>query len=386
MTNKKKRIILAGIFVVCVVACIAAIYIKKVGDKKKAVGQYQVLEETSFDLFYGACEGENGAVAMITKNDSDAPVRFWFGDRYLAGGKADYTQITLYLVPDHVELHTGELYLYDIYEKKIVKTIDYKEILDQHLPEEYYGCDYTFRKYGGSYWADIDILDYRGEVQEWKHVYIDLMTEKAYFVSIGDHMTIYDIYGEKVLKTMDCKTILEENVPGYETFESWDFYSLDGKNYFILGAANDVRDTGYVWIDLETEDADCVLNSSRETPDGSVKESERNLEWRAEIHGEESAVDAFLNQKGLSPTTDGVLEKGEYFTGDGYLRNGWYREEGTFFISVLWSSIAKESDALEAYFPGLKDCGAKDEDMVTVLIPGYPDADEILEVLRLLIR
>lgn len=385
MTDKKKRVILAVVFLICVAACIAAICVREVRNKKKATGQYQVLHETRFDWFYGAYEGKNGAVAMITKNDSDAPIRFWFGDRYLAGGKADYTQGTLYMVPDHVDLHTGELYLYDIYEKQIVKTIDYKEILDQYLPEDYAGCDYTFEKYGGSYWADIDISDYHGEGQEWKHVYLDPVTEEAYFVSIGEQMTISDIYEKKVLKTIDCKTILEEDAPGYEYYGSWEFCSLDGKNYFILGVTNKESDIRYVWIDLETETADCVLNSSKETPDGSAKEVERSLEWRAEIYGEENAVDEFLSQKGLS-STDGVLEKGEYFTGDGYLRNGWYREEGTFFISILWSSIAKDSDALEAYFPGLKDYEPKDDDMVTVFIPGYPGADEIIEVLRLLIR
>lgn len=406
MTVKKRRMLLVLLIAVCVAGCLLGVYIKKKIEIQKATTKTDHMDETNFDRIYEVYEGKNGSAAIITKNDDENVLRYLIKDRYVAGGKADYTDVRVHGITDHLEPHTLELYLYDIYEKRIVKTIDYKSILEK-LPNDYYLCDYDFIEAGGKYWADIDISNYSdvhffktGEYYDpagaslWKHVYIDLETEDAYLVSIGEKISVYDIYGKKVVKTMDYKTISEEYVLGYDYYSSWAIDSFNGKYYMRLCVVNaeagedqvfnSEYDKKYVWIDLEAEEVYGVRDDDS-YPEGFSDLSERGREWQDEIDGEKDTITNYLEEKGLSFGDFGALEEGEYVFSPMVIRSRlWSYEDGTFAISVLWSSVSKDQEMLDEYFPGLKDYDAKEDDRVTFLITGYPGKEEIMEILQFL--
>ncbi len=404
MTVKKRRLFLVLLIAVCVAGCILGICIKKKMEIQKGTTKTEHMNETHFDRICEVYKGKNGSAAIITKNDDENVLLYLIKNRYVAGGKADYTDVRIHGITDHLEPHTLELYIYDIYEKRIVKTIDYKSILEK-LPDDYYLCDYDFTEAGGKYWADIDISNYSdvhffktGEYYDpagaslWKHVYIDLETEDAYLVSIGEKISVYDIYEKRVVKTMDYKTISEEYVPGYDYYSSWFIDSFNGKYYMRLcvinaeaedQVLNSEYDKKYVWIDLEAEEVYCVSDDDS-YPEGFSNLSERGRKWQYEIDGEKDTITNFLEEKGLSFGDFGALEEGEYVFNPMIPSRLWSYEDGTFAISVLWSSVSKDHEMLDEYFPGLKDYDAKEDDRVTFLITGYPGKEEIMEILQFL--
>lgn len=413
MTDKKRRILLVLILAACVAGCILSICIKQRIEIQKATTKLDCIQETHFDWIYEIYEGKNGAAAVITKNNDIKSLWYLLEDWYIAGGKADYTDVMIYGKTDHLDLHTCELYLYDINEKRIVKTIDYKTILEK-LPDDYYQCDYEFVKANGKYWVDIDISNYWDdqfltqtyyeptapygtncfwwEGQYWKHVYVDLETEAAYLVSIGEKISIYDIYEERTVKTIDYKNILEEHVPGYYYYSSWNISGFNGKYYLKLRVLNSGADENgfldpeydekYVWIDLEEEEVCCVLDDDSYPADFS-EINERGREWKNEIDDEEDTITNFLEEKGFSYEYAGALEEREYRC-NRMVQKLWSYDDGTYVISVLWSSLSKDNEMLDEYFPGLKDYEAKEDDRVTFFIAGYPDKEEIMEFLQIL--
>ena len=116
-----------------------------------------------------------------------------------------------------------------------------------------------------------------------------------------------------------------------------------------------------------------------------LKRSERQNDWIDGLAGETAlydSIDDFLREQGFSidlMIEVGVLEKKEYNTN--VIKT---HVEGTYDISVLWSSVSKDSEVLEEYFPGLKDYNAQSDDMVTFFITGYPDKEEIMDILQIL--
>lgn len=411
MTDKKRRILpVLFILVACVAGCILCLCIKRRIEIQKATTKLDRANETHFEWIYEVYEGKNGSAAVITKNNDTNSLWYLLEDWYVAGGKSEYTDVSIYGTTDHLDLHTCQFYIYDINEKRIVKTIDYKSILEK-LPDDYYNCDYRFVKANDKYWADIDITNYHDEQfytqgyyepcgaycfwwegQYWKHVYIDLETEAAYLVSIGGKITIYDIYEERTVKTIDYKNILEEYVPGYYYYSSYKIGSFNGKYYLTLcvlsseadenGYLDPEYDRKYVWIDLEAEEVYCVLDDDSYPADFS-EISEKGREWKNEIDDEGDTITNFLEKQGLSFEYAGALEKGEYRC-NSLVQKFWNYDDGTYVISVLWSSLSKDNEMLDEYFPGLKDYEAKEDDRVTFFITGYPDKEEIMEILQFL--
>lgn len=419
MTNRKRRILLTIISLVCVLGCTVSVYVKKKIEIQKATTRIDRTEEMRFDLIYEVYEGKNGSAAIITKNDKKYKALWWLLEgRYVVDEKTDYTNVKIDGLMDHTELHLCELCIYDIYEKRIVKTIDYKAILEE-VPDARNLCyetgGFRIERANGKYWADIDITNYDGDLtkqsysvhegesspgrrcwwwegQYWKHVYIDLETEEAYLVSIGEKIFVYDIQEKRTVKAIDYKTILEEYVPGYY-YTGWGLYSSNGKYYLQLGVLNaeadehwyhvlkEDYDEKYVWIDLEGEEVYCVSDDFKVPANLVVETSERGREWENEI-GNGTIKNFLEEEKGLSYEY-WALEAKEYNL-NGNIQSMWSCEDGVYVISVLWSSVSNDNEMIEEYFPGLKDYDAKEDDKVTFLIAGYPGKEEIMEILQFL--
>ncbi|MGN0132648.1 MAG: hypothetical protein ACI4AA_09430 [Lachnospiraceae bacterium] len=302
MMNKKRRICFIFILFVCIAVCIICLC---VGKRMQSVVKTRMSYESRFDRIHEVYEGKNGAVAIVTENDIDVPVCNWLGNGYLAGSRMDYTIVSVSGKSKRVDLDTAEICLYDIFEKRVVKTIDLKPVIEEYAKGYYYLNHMYVVSADGRCYAEITVSDY-SEEKNLKEIYIDLDTEE---VSV---------------------------MPGNET--------LPG-----------------------------------------LKRSERQNDWIDGLAGETAlynSVDDFLREKGFSidlMIEDGVLEKKEYNTN--VIKT---RVEGTYDISVLWSSVSKDSEVLEEYFPGLKDYNAQSDDMVTFFITGYPDKEEIMDILQIL--
>ena len=133
-----KKIGIICALIVCVVAGIAGFQIKKQNDLRKATEEFVYTGESRFDWIYAAYEGANQTLVVVSENNLKSPADHWLGGRYLSGGKLEYTKIYVYDEFVDKELHTGEIYIFDVFERRIVKTIDYKPIIEQYAPGFYY--------------------------------------------------------------------------------------------------------------------------------------------------------------------------------------------------------------------------------------------------------
>lgn len=194
-----------------------------------------------------------------------------------------------------------------------------------------------------------------------------------------DIFELYNFRTGEVEKTLELVAIAEENTPGKQ-FNSWDEVfakAIDGKQYigwrvYPIEDSYDYRRSEVITYDLDGEK---VVDDVNVIP--SHEYTEEEVEYFKSFYMiMDSGCNFFENNNLIRESTKVSIEEGGIYIDS---TNSW--RDGIIAIEMLMTMLPDDNSKLYAEFPELKEYSGKEGDTVKLFFAGYPDAEEIVEML-----